>query len=30
MPSPERLDGHAVTLTYRKLSREIDPFSMEG
>jgi len=30
MPSPERLDGHAVTLTYRKLCREIDPLSMEG
>jgi hypothetical protein len=28
--SPERPDGHAVTLTYRKLSREIDPLSVEG
>lgn len=28
--SPERPDSHAVTLTYRKLSREIDPLSVEG
>jgi hypothetical protein len=28
--SPERPDSHAVTLTYQKLSREIDPLLVEG